>query len=190
MNLHRTALPISLLLLSATLFFSACEKDTEGDGLTCADLTDNVIIIDGKEFTRYETYPVNCGPINPYGTPRQVHGRALIYGSGSSLIMPDLVITLCDVPAVGTTTYQLDNGMWLLNADPATGKATLRVNNHEETPELQENWFSDSESGTVEVTADASGNITYNFSVELVKNGGQLTDRKTVCGQNITCNGL
>jgi hypothetical protein len=182
---------LSSLFIAATLCFTACEKDTEGDGLTCADLTDNVVIIDGKEFTRYEAYPVNCGPIDPFGVPRQVHGRALIYGSGSSLIMPDLVITLCDVPPVGqTTTYQLDGGLWLLNDDPATGKATLRVNAHEETPEVQENWFSDGESGSIEVTSDADGNLTYNFSVELVKNGGLLTDRKTVCGQNITCNGL
>jgi hypothetical protein len=182
--------PVSLLLFTTALFFAGCEKDTEGDGLTCDDLTDNVVIIDGKEFTRYEAYPVTCGPINPFGTPRQVHGRALTYGSGSSLIRPDLVITLGDVPPVGTTTYQLDGGLWLLNDSPAVGKATLRVNAHEETPEVQENWFSDSESGTVEVTADASGNITYNFSVQLVKNGGLLTDRKTVCGQNITCSGL
>lgn len=183
-------LSVSVLLFSTALLFSSCEEDTEGDGLSCADLTDNVVIIDGKAFTLYEAYPVNCGPISPFGAPRQVHGRALTYGSGSTLIRPDLVITLCNVPPVGTTTYQLDNGLWLLSGDTVVNKATLRVNAHEETPDVQENWFSDAESGTVDVTVDASGNIVYNFSVQLVKNGGQLTDRKTVCGQNITCNGL
>lgn len=184
--------PFRFLLFVLTLTFAACEKDTEGDGLTCDDLTDDVVIIDGKAFEFYAAGAYNCANTNINGATWVTHFRDMIYGSGSSLIMPVLNITLSSPPpASATTTYQLDNGMpWQLGSTVVTGKATIRVNNHEETPEVQENWFSDSESGTVDVTVAADGTITYNFSVQLVKNGGLLTDRKTVCGKNIVCRAI
>jgi len=181
--------PNALLLLALSVMVASCEKDTEGDGLTCADLTDDTMIVDGKSFTHHDDGAVICGETEIYGGTWLTHNRTMIYGSGSTLIMPLINITLSSVPPVGaTTTYQLDNGMpWQLNAPAVDGRATIRVNNHEETAEMQENWFSDSESGTVDVTVDANGNVSYNFSAQLVKNGGQLDDRKEFCVQNLRC---
>lgn len=182
-------LALPMLLLAASISFYSCEKDTTGDGLTCADLTDDVVIIDGKAFEFHTSGAYGCGEGNINGGTHLIHFRDMIYGSGNTLIIPVMNIALSSVPPLGaTTTYQLDNGMpWQISAPAVVGRAALRIYNHEETPELQENWFSDSESGTIAVTSDSNGNVTYNFSVQLVKNGGQLTDRKTVCGQNIVC---
>jgi hypothetical protein len=177
------------LLLAVSVMLSSCEKDTEGDGLTCADLNDDTMVVDGKLFTHHNDGAVICAETTLFGGTRLTHNRTMIYGSGSTLIMPLINITLSSLPPVGaTTTYQLDNGMpWQISEPAVEGRATIRVNNHEETPEAQENWFSDSESGTVDVTVDASGNVSYNFSVLLVKNGGQLDDRKRFCAKNLLC---
>jgi len=179
----------ALLMLALPLMMTSCEKDTEGDGLTCADLTDDAMIVDGKLFTHHDDGATICAETNIYGGTWFTHNRTMIYGSGSTLIMPLINITLSSVPPVGTTTtYQLDNGLpWQLNPPAVEGRATIRVNNHEESPEVQENWFSDSESGTIAVTVAANGDVTYDFSVQLVKNGGQLDDRKRFCVKNFRC---
>ena len=181
--------PNALLMLALSVMITSCEKDTEGDGLTCADLTDDGMIVDGKLFVHYDDGADICVETTLFGGTRLTHNRTMIYGSGSTLIIPLINITLSSLPPAGaTTTYQLDNGIpWQLQEPAVEGRATVRVNNHEEIPEVQENWFSDSESGTVDVTVDASGNVTYDFSVLLVKNGGQLDDRKRFCVQNFRC---
>lgn len=173
------------------LVFSGCDQDDPDVGsLTCADLTDDLIIIDGKAFPFHAGGTYNCGqtPIN--GAVWFSHLRDVIYGSGSSLIIPAINITLSSVPTAGqTTTYQLTNGGWQVSGNPApAGLATFRMNFYEETPDNQSSWFSDDQSGTVEATADVNGNITLNFSdVQLLMNGGLLTNRKSICGKNIVC---
>jgi hypothetical protein len=79
--------------------------------------------------------------------------------------------------------------MWQISGTAApAGLATFRMNFYEETEDNQSSWFSDDQSGTVQATADASGNVTLNFSdVQLVMNGGLLSNRKKICGQNLVC---
>jgi len=182
--------PNALLMLALSVMVASCEKDTVGDGLTCDELTDDVVIADGKAFQYYTDYPSSCMTINPFGPTRHVHGRVLTHGSGNTLTTPEIVITLSDVPpANATTTYQVTNGMpWLLNGDLVQGLAKVTVNRFEETLGQQETWSSDERGGTVQVTTDGSGGIIYNFSVHLAKHGGFVSDPlKTFCGQNIVC---
>ncbi|MCF8275693.1 MAG: hypothetical protein K9J17_03075 [Flavobacteriales bacterium] len=180
-----------VLLVAVAAILQGCVKDkTDVGSLTCADLTDDLIIIDGKAFPWHEAGAYNCGqtPIN--GAVWFTHLRDVIYGSGSTLIIPAINVTLSSVPPAGqTTTYQLDNGMWQIASTAApAGLATFRMNFYEETEDDQSSWFSDSDSGTVEATADANGNVTLNFSdVQLVMNGGLLTNRKSICGKNLIC---
>lgn len=180
-----------VVMVAFAAMMNGCTKDKKDVGsLTCSDLTDDLVIIDGKAFPWHEAGTYSCGqtPIN--GAVWFTHLRDVIYGSGSTLIIPAINITLSSVPPAGqTTTYQLTNGSWQVSGTAApAGLATFRMNFYEETPDNQSNWFSDSESGTVQATADASGNVTLNFSdVELVMNGGLLTNRKKICGQNLIC---
>lgn len=180
-----------LLMVAFGAIMNGCNTDNPDVGsLNCADLTDDLIIIDGKAFPWHAAGTYNCGqtPIN--GAVWVSHLRDVIYGSGSTLIIPAINITLSSVPPAGqTTTYQLDNGMWQISSNPApAGLATFRMNFYEETPDNQSSWFSDSDSGTVQATADANGNVTLNFSdVQLVMNGGLLTNRKSICGKNLIC---
>ena len=184
-------IPTYAAIAFATLLISSCAKDNPDTGsLTCADLTDDLIIIDGKAFPFHTAGAHSCGqtPIN--GAIWVTHLRDVIYGSGSTLIIPAINVTLSSVPPAGqTTTYQLDNGMWQISGTAApAGLATFRMNFYEETEDNQSSWFSDDQSGTVQATADASGNVTLNFSdVQLVMNGGLLSNRKKICGQNLVC---
>lgn len=188
MKTHR----LILTAIFAASLMGGCNSDDGDDTglLTCADLTDDLIIIDGKPFPWHEGGVSNCGqtPIN--GAVWYTHFRDVIYGSGSTLIITAVNITMSSVPPAGqTTTYQLDNGMWQAASTAApAGLATFRMSGYEETPENQSSWFSDGESGTVQATADANGNVTLNFSdVKLLMNGGLLTNRKSICGKNLIC---
>jgi hypothetical protein len=178
-------------LITASLIPSCTPDDGDDAGsLTCADLTDDVIIIDGKAFPFHTSGTHNCGQTTINGATWFTNFRDVIYGTGSTLIIPAINITLSSVPPAGqTTTYTLDNGMWQVSGSAApAGLATFRMNNYEESEDMQSNWFSDGESGTVQATADASGNVTLNFSdVRLVESGGLLSNRKSICGQNIVC---
>lgn len=181
-----------LAALACAVMFPACNTDNDDpDGqLTCADLEDDLIIIDGKAFPFHTTGAYNCSQSSINGATWFTHLRDVIYGSGSTLIIPAINITLSSVPPVGqTTTYQLDNGMWQLSSSAApAGLATFRMNSYEESEDVQSNWFSDSESGTVQATSDANGNISLSFSdVRLLMNGGSLSNRKSICGQNLIC---
>lgn len=178
----------AIVVLACIVMIASCEKDTVGDGLTCDDLTDNKMIVDGKSFEIYDGGIHYCVEAEMNGGTVLTHYRTMMYGSGSTLIMAKLGIVLSNVPPVGqTTTYQLDNGMpWQWEGPPAVGKATIRVYDHEEVPEFQENWSSDGlEEGTVDVTVAADGTITYNFEVMLAR--GSTFEYKRFCGQNIVC---
>lgn len=181
--------PNALLLLALPIMLASCEKDTEGDGLTCDDLTDDVMIVDGKAFVRHNDGATICVETTLNGGTRLTHNRTMIYGSGSTLIMPLINITLSSLPPVGqTTTYTVDNGLpWAVNGGPTEGRAIVRVDNHEETPEVQENWYSYNDSGIIEVTVDNDGIVYYNFSIMLVKGSFSTDEPKRFCVKNFRC---
>lgn len=181
--------PNTLLMLAFSVMVASCEKDTEGDGLTCDDLTDDVMIVDGKAFTRHDDGATICVETTLNGGTRLTHNRTMIYGSGSTLIMPLINITLSSVPPVGqTTTYTVDNGSpWAINGGPVEGRALVRVDNHEESPEVQENYYSYNESGTIDVTVSAAGIVTYDFSILLTKSSFSSEPPKRFCVKNFRC---
>jgi len=180
--------PNTLLMLALSVMVASCEKDTEGDGLTCADLTDDTMIVDGKAFLPNETRITMCAETNIYGGTWLTSRRPMIHGSGTDSNTPEVAVTLSSLPPVGqTTTYVVDNGQpWMLFEPPIEGRATVRVTDYSASNGWPEDWWCNSESGTVDVTVDNDGTVTYNFSVILVKATSD-PDPKIFCVKNMVC---
>jgi hypothetical protein len=175
-----------LLAFALVLPFASCTDDDADTGITCDDLTDDAVIIDGKKLEFAPGYNV-CASTDHFGAMWYTHMRDVTYGNGNTLILATLNITLSSTPAAGETKiYTINDGMWQLGTTAAAdGQATFRLNNMELDPEVQENLFGDGQSGTVTAMADASGAITLNFdNVQLLNNAAE---RIAICGQNIIC---
>ena len=65
----------------------------------------------------------------------------------------------------------------------------MRVGNYyDEAAQQQQNWFSDSLSGTITVAVSATGSPTFNFTnVKLIHTFTDMDKRKTVSGKNVVC---
>lgn len=186
-------LPNALLLLALSAMVSSCEKDTVGDGLTCDDLTGNMMIVDGKAFTIYSEGLNGCAVTGLSSGPQRYYLGAFTHGEGDGLIMPTMRINLSSLPPAGqTTTYVLDSGIpWQYEPPIVDGRATITVNNYQETMGVFDRYNSLSQAGTVEVTSDASGNISFSFSVMLTReynNVGNPDDyQKRFCASALVC---
>lgn len=177
---------LASLTLVALSFASCNTNDDTTAGLTCADLTNDAVIIDGKKLEFSATYHF-CASTDHYGAQWYTHARDITYGSGNTLILATLNITLSSTPAAGESkTYTINDGMWQLGTSAAAdGQATMRLNNMEFSQDVQENLFGDGQSGTVTATADASGAITLNFdNVQLLNSAAQ---RIKICAKNLVC---
>lgn len=180
----------SLLVIA---LFSQCKKDDDdkkNNNVSCNSISNDEFLIEGKKYAFASNQATNCAQTNIGGASWYTHFRTLIYQEGTTLIMPDINITLGSVPANGTTTtFTLDNGAWQANTTlPSDGKATFRMNNYQDQYGYSQYWFSDGQSGTFEVTMGNDGKPTFNFTeIKLVRSGGSLDDRLVVCGKNIVC---
>ena len=179
---------LSCFLITA---FTQCKKsDSNNNNASCTSISNDIILMDGNEFSFAASQPTACAATTLNGTPGYVHYFSVGTGSGSTLNQPDINILFSSAPTPGTTTtFTIDDGGWqLASTPPPVGKVTFRMNNYQGSGGFTEYWFGDSQSGTINVSMDGAGNATFNFTdVKLVKSGGSLTDRKSVCGKNLIC---
>ena len=187
-----TALFFAVTLLT---LITSCKKDKAAatNPTTCSNLTNDVILMDGVSYVFQPAQAHNCGSGPLSGGTIYSHFMSVHDGTthtpGVSFNQPDISIVLSSLPPAGmTTTYTFDNAMWLISSTaPPINRASLRMGNYY-TGSTVQNWFSDEQSGTIDATADASGNVTLNFtSIKLVQNGGSIDVRKIICGKNIIC---
>ncbi|MBX2903934.1 MAG: hypothetical protein KF872_10290 [Chitinophagales bacterium] len=172
-----------LSLLAYMLIISSCNKENSSKSVT---LSDDQIALQGEVFEFSTHGPSFCGAaIYGYYT----HYRDVIRPN-TTQNTPTVNITLTKLPDPGqTATFTLDNGTWLYSATSPAGRATMRVSNYyDASAQQQQNWFSDSLSGTVTVAVSSAGKPTFNFTdVKLIHTYTDMDKRKTVSGKNVVC---
>ena len=196
--MNKQKLVLAGLLITAAFIISCKKNDEKGatnGTASCNSISDDAIIMDGVSYIFQPAQAHNCGSGALNGGTVYTHFMSVhdgtIHTPGVSYNQPDINITFSSVPPAGmTTTFILDNGIWLISATPPpTGHATFRMSNYYvESNQQVQSWFSDGQSGNIDATTDAGGNVTISFSdVQLVQNGGSLDARKTLCGKNLIC---
>lgn len=176
-----------LCLASFILLVSSCKKD-EGNGKSNnVNLADDEMALQGEVFAfSASTGPTFCGT-TAFGY--YTHYRDVLRPN-TTQNLPTVNITLSKLPDPGQTeTFTLDNGFWQYQQTAPAGRATMRVANYfDQSAQQQQNWFSDSLSGTITVAVGSAGSPTFNFTdVKLVHTFTDIDKRKTVSGKNIIC---
>lgn len=177
---------INLLLLLIGL--QACVKDDDAT-VSCADQQDDIVLIDGRLFHRRSVGAMGCYTSTQNGSSQLTHFRGLAFESVTDSLYPNMTMVLNSTPPAGQVSiYQLESRYPLLNnPPPIAGKATLRFENYRNAEGQMEVWYSNDQSGYIEVLSDSSGGVVFNFEVSLIKDLERPELMKAFCGKNIIC---
>ncbi|OJV27782.1 MAG: hypothetical protein BGO32_11040 [Bacteroidetes bacterium 37-13] len=178
---------VLLAFIACTLLLASCKKeDNSKTKDSDVNLGNDQIALQGEVFDFTSTGPTFCGTA---AFDHYVHYRD-VRRANTTQNVPTVNIMLSKLPANGQTeTFTLDNGTWAYQNSQPQGRATMRVGNYyDEAAQQQQNWFSDSLSGTITVAVSATGSPTFNFTnVKLIHTFTDMDKRKTVSCKNVVC---